>query len=263
MEGFEAAVLGAVQGITEFLPVSSTAHLMIVSWLFSWEDAGLETAVWLHAGTLASVLFCFRDDWVAIARELLRSSVKGTPPSHEARMGIGLIITVLPSVAAGLMFEQIVATALRQPPAVVAGLVAGSVLLMVADRNPRQTKHLGNISILHCVVLGIAQSVALVPGISRSGASIAGGMFLGYTREESAKFALMMGVPAIGAAIARVVWNGGLTLPDGYAAAGAAVAATVGFFAIKFLMGFARRGSYTLFIIYRLAVAGVLLAVFY
>ena len=255
MEKTEIAVLGTVQGITEFFPVSSTAHMMMVSWLFSWEDAGLRTAVWLHAGTLASILFCFRKDWAAMARALVRSSVRGSLEGPEARLGAGLLVTVLPSVAAGLAFEHVVAGVLRQPAAVVAGLVAGSAALFLADKTRGGKKRLHGVSIRDCLIVGVAQAVALVPGISRAGASIAGGMFLGYTREESAKFALMMGVPAIGAAIGRTVWNSGLALPDGGEAAGAVIAAAAGVFAIRFLMGLARRGSYTPFVAYRMAVA--------
>ncbi|MCY3973742.1 MAG: undecaprenyl-diphosphate phosphatase [Candidatus Dadabacteria bacterium] len=262
MEKIEIAVLGIVQGITEFFPVSSTAHMMIVSWLFSWEDAGLRTAVWLHAGTLASILFCFRKDWMKVARGLARAGARGSLDSPEARMGAGLLVTVLPSVAAGLAFEHLVAGALRQPQAVVAGLVAGSAALFLADRKPREGKRLRDVSIRDCLVIGVAQAFALAPGVSRAGASISGGMFLGYTREESAKFAFMMGVPAIGAAIGRTAWNNGFALPDGGDAAGAVIAAAAGVFAVRFLMRFARRGGYMPFVAYRMAVALALLAFF-
>ncbi len=263
MEKFEIAFLGAAQGVTEFFPVSSTAHIMIFAWLFSWKDGGLDLAVWLHAGTLLAIFICFRKDWALIVRALYRSSVSGSVKSAEARMGAGLLITALPAVAAGFLFEYAIAGILRQPLVVSGGLIAGSAALFIADAGKEGTKRLSGVSIKDCVFFGIAQSFALVPGVSRAGASIAGGMFLGYRREDSAKFAFMMGVPAICAAIAHRVWRNGFTLPlDGEVIAGAAAATVTGIFAIRFLLSFARRGSYTPFVIYRLAVAAVLIFVF-
>lgn len=252
----ETAFQGAVQGITEFLPVSSTAHLMIFSWLLSFEDGGLGLAVWLHAGTLAAVFICFRKEWAGIARGLLRGSAGGP----EAKMGAGLLVTALPAVAGGLVFEQAVSGMLRQPLAVAGGLLFGSAALFVADRKTGNTKNLRRLSVRDCVLLGVAQSFALAPGVSRSGASIAGGMLLGYTREDSAKIALMMGVPAVAAAIAHRVWRDGFSFPNpDELALGAATAALSGIVAIRFLMSVAKRGSYTPFVAYRVAVAGALI----
>lgn len=267
MEKIEIAALGAVQGITEFLPVSSTAHLMIVSWLFAWPDAGLDTAVWLHAGTLIAIFACFRRDWLRLLRGVFRSLKNRSFDSPEAKMGAGLAVTVIPAVAGGLLFEDIVSGALRSPLAVAGGLFAGSIALFWADRKPGKTKRLSDLTVRDCVIFGLAQSFALAPGVSRAGASIAGGMFLGYTREDSAKFAFMMGVPAISAAIAHRIGTDGFALPQGFSdgggtVVGIATAAVSGAVAMRFLINFARRGSYTPFVIYRTAVALAIIFVF-
>ncbi len=261
MERFETAALGVVQGITEFLPVSSTAHLMIFSWLLSWKDGGLDLAVWLHAGTLIAIFVCFRKDWTELARGIYRSLADGSFETAEAKMGTGLLITVAPAAVCGFVFEYAIAGVLRQPLAVAGGLLLGSAALFIADRRPVKTKRLDELSLRDCLLFGVAQSFALAPGVSRAGASIAGGMFLGYTREDSAKFALMMGVPAIGAAIVHRVGKNGFSFPaPDEAALGVATAAVAGIFAIRFLMNIARRGSYTPFVIYRIAVAVALIA---
>lgn len=263
MENRQTAALGLTQGITEFLPVSSTAHLMVFSWLLSWRDGGLDLAVWLHFGTLIAILFCFRKQWAAVAGALLRSVRSGSFESADAKMGAGLAITVLPAVVCGFVFETAVAGALRHPVAVAGGLLAGSAALFAADRKKGKTKRLAGLSIRDCVFFGVAQSFALAPGVSRSGISIAGGMFLGYTREDSAKFAFMMGVPAIGAAIARTVWKNGLALPDESGFFAGTVAATLtGVVAIRFLLRFVRKRSFTPFVIYRVALAALILVLF-
>ncbi len=260
MGRFEMAFLGVVQGITEFLPISSTAHLMIFSWLLSWKDGGLDLAVWLHSGTLIAIFIYFRKDWISIARGLYRSSGTGAFASPEAKIGAGLLITVLPTVVCGFAFEYAVAGMMRQPLAVAGGLLFGSAALFIADTTKGKAKRLEQISLRDCVFFGVAQSFALAPGVSRSGASITGGMLLGYTREDSAKFSLMMGVPAISAAIVHRVNKTGFSFPDAdEIALGAAAATLTGIFAIRFLMDIARRGSYMPFVIYRVAVAGVLI----
>ncbi len=264
MEKFETAVLGVVQGITEFLPISSTAHLMIFSWLLSWRDAGLDLAVWLHSGTLLAIIVYFRKDWAAIAAALYRSCLSGSFEDSGAKMGAGLVITTLPVIVFGVFFENVVAVALRHPLAVGWGLLAGSAVLFIADRKSGKTKHLSELSLKDCLLFGVAQSFALVPGVSRSGISIAGGMFLGYTREDSAKFAFMMGMPAIVAAIAHTVWKNGMQFHyDGDNITGILTAAATGFLAIRFLLNFARKKSYTPFVIYRIAIAALLFFMFF
>lgn len=260
MARFETAVLGIVQGTTEFLPVSSTAHLMIFSWLLSWKDGGLGLAVWLHAGTLTAILVFFRKDWADLSRGLYRSLQNRSFANPEAKMGAGLLITVVPAAVCGFVFEDAVSGVLRQPLPVAGGLLIGSAAIFIADRSPGKTKRISDLSLRDCVFFGAAQSFALVPGVSRSGASITGGMFLGYTREDSAKFAFMMGVPAISAAIVRTAAKSGLSLHNaGEIALGVATAAVSGIVAIKFLMDISKRGSYTPFVIYRVAVAVALI----
>ncbi|WP_462137520.1 undecaprenyl-diphosphate phosphatase [Candidatus Mycalebacterium sp.] len=263
MENRHTAILGVVQGITEVLPVSSTAHLMIFSWLLSWRDGGLDLAVWLHFGTLISILFCFRKEWAAIAGALLRSARSGSFESADAKMGVGLAITILPAAAVGFVFEAAVAGALRHPAVVAGALLVGSAVLFAADRKKGKTKRLASLSIKDCVFFGVAQSFALVPGVSRSGVSIAGGMFLGYTREDAAKFAFMMGVPVIGAAIARTVWKNGFVIPnESEFLAGTIAAALTGVVSIRFLLRFVRNRSYAPFVIYRVALAALILVFF-
>lgn len=223
MEWLQAVILGLVQGITEFLPISSTAHLRILPELFGWEEPGASfTAVTQLGSGVAIVLFFARDiaritsAWTrSLAnREVLRSD-ELVPIDHggrigrhrrrtwdpaDARLGWFVIIGTIPIVIAGVLLDDLVRTEFRSLWVVGATFVVLGIVLWIADRTGRRSLDIRGLTLKHAVTIGIAQMAALVPGVSRSGATISMALFLGYEREAAARFALLLAIPAVVAA---------------------------------------------------------------
>ena len=265
MDVLEAIVLGVVQGITEFLPISSTGHLILVPWFLGWEAQGLAFDVALHIGTLFAVLWYFRKDWIAFARAGMRL-VQGHRNEPDARM-VGLIVAAtIPGALAGLLAEDLVETYLRSPLVVAFTLIALALVLIAAERNGRREKHLDGISWRDALVVGLAQALAIVPGVSRSGVTITAGLFRGMHRETAAHFSFFLSAPIIAGAGTKKVFD---LLSDGVTddqivmlGIGILTSAVVGYLAIGFLLRFlAKHTTYT-FIYYRIALGIVVLLAF-
>ncbi|MEM7008372.1 MAG: undecaprenyl-diphosphate phosphatase [Thermodesulfobacteriota bacterium] len=264
MDLLQSIILGAVQGITEFFPVSSTAHLVIFPWLFSWKDEGLAFNVALHMGSLVAIIYYFWRDWMLIIREFIQSvsnwSFDGRP---NGRTGLYLIIATIPGALAGVLFENYAAGILRDPLSVAFMLSFFGVVLYFSDRFSKKTKTVREMSMIDCIIIGISQAFAIIPGVSRSGITITGGMFRNLNREEAAKFSFLLGAPLIaGAGVfesRHLEPQAVLSLPF---IAGVAASAVFAFLAIKYLLKFVRKSSYTVFVVYRLALA-VLIAFLY
>ena len=265
MDVFEAIVLGVVQGITEFLPISSTGHLILVPWFLGWEAQGLAFDVALHIGTLFAVLWYFRKDWIAFARAGIRL-VQGHRNEPDARM-VGLIVAAtIPGALAGLLAEDFVDTYLRSPLVVAFTLIALALVLIAAERNGRREKRLDGISWRDALVVGLAQALAIVPGVSRSGVTITAALFRGMHRDAAAHFSFFLSAPIIAGAGAKKVFD---LLSDGVAGdqmvmlgIGILTSAVVGYLAIGFLLRFlAKHTTYT-FIYYRIALGIVVLLAF-
>ena len=259
MDPIQGALLGAVQGITEPLPISSSAHLILVPWLLSWPEHSLTFDVALHMGTLAALLLVFWRDWLNLALAWLPGGA-----AIERRLGLGLVAGTVPAALIGLLFEDVIETSLRSPPLIAIGMLIASAFIFAADRLGRRTLTEEALSIPRALLIGLAQALALMPGVSRSGATISAGRALGLTREAAARYAFLLATPiTAGAGVFKLtdLLETGIP-PDEIAAfaTGITVSFVVGLFAIRFLLRYLRRYSLTAFVIYRVALALLVLA---
>ncbi|MBI3987351.1 MAG: undecaprenyl-diphosphatase UppP [Lentisphaerae bacterium] len=260
----QAMVLGMVQGLGEFLPISSSAHLVIVPWLFGWDDPGLGFDVMLHWGTLAAVLVYFRRDVLLLARGLWRSLFRSTRDwrnDPHQRMVWLLAIASVPGAVIGKLFETQVETTFRAPTLIAAVLVGFGLILMVADRYGRRQKQLGAIRWWDALLIGCSQALAVIPGVSRSGSTIAAALGLGFRREDAARFSFLMSIPIIfGAGLVKI---GHVLDGADYAAlaAGFIVSAVFGFLSIKYLLRYIAGHDFRLFVWYRFAFAALIATV--
>jgi undecaprenyl-diphosphatase len=257
-------LLGAVQGLTEFLPVSSSAHLILVRQLLGWDAdrLGLSFDVACHVGTLVAVLVYFRHDLWAMARavpDVFRADATG--PGRFARM---VAIGTIPVVIVGVLWASAIESSMRTPLVAATMLALGAVGFFIVERVGTRVRDESTVGVRDSLAIGCAQAAALVPGVSRSGATITVGMFLGLTREAAARFSFLLGVPAIVAAAAHA----GLDLvKTGFGPGGASiflvgisVSAVVGYAAIGSLLRYLSRHSLAAFAWYRLIVAGLVVA---
>jgi len=256
----EAIILGIVQGLTEFLPISSSGHLILAQWATGWKGElinNLTFDVALHFGTLTAVLWYFWRDWLKFGKATLRV-IQGNAMEYEAKLVWYICLATVPAVIVGLTLERSVETAFRNPLLVAGALVFGSLLMWLADRYSSRQRYLGNMTLGHALVVGCAQAVALIPGISRSGITISAAMAAGYRREDSARFSFLLSTPVIAGAALHKVHH--VTF-QGHAAWGCILgtlsSALVGYLAIRFLIRYLERHSLNIFVWYRLALAAV------
>jgi undecaprenyl-diphosphatase len=262
----QAIVLGAVQGLTEFLPISSSAHLVLVPWLLGWSDPGLTFDVALHLGTLAAILAYFWRDIgrmvVALARGL---AIRKPLAEPDARLGLLIAAGSIPGAVAGYLGDKPIeayfhrAEAERSALAVIAlVLILMGLLLGLAELVARHRRELEDLRLRDAVVIGTAQMLALIPGVSRSGSTLTAGLFLELRRETAARFSFLLALPiTFGAALKQALdlWQGGgIGTGDRAAfAVGVLVAGLVGFACIAFLLRYLRHNSTLVFTIYRVA----------
>lgn len=264
----QAAILGLVQGLTEFLPVSSSAHLILVPRLAGWNDPFLNSAsfdVMLHMGTLLALLIYFWRDLVSLLGAWL-ASIRERSIGNDPRRRLAwlLVISTIPGAVLGALGESFFDTFFRQHSLIwIAALLAvGALLLAVAERAGRHNRRLADLRVPDAVGIGAAQAFALFPGISRSGITIAAALFVGLERQAAARFSFLMATPIIaGAGIlkSRELFSGGLQAANvAPLLAGLISAAVAGLVAVAFLLAYLRRQSTALFIGYRLVLAAVL-----
>jgi undecaprenyl-diphosphatase len=248
-----AALLGVVQGLTEFLPVSSHAHLVIGQRILGADPArfGLPFDVAVHIGTLAAVLIYFAGTWIHLLRGLF---------AGRWRLPMLLALGTIPAVIAGLALED-AETSLRQVPMIVITLLIGSIVFLIVERIATQRRDMADIRGSDAVLVGIAQAIALFPGISRSGITISAGLWLGLARVDATRFSFLLSAPVIAGAAAKTLLGEGaaemLTHPD-IVVVGVVTSFASGIAAIAFLMRFLRTRSLAWFVPYRLALAGLL-----
>jgi len=255
----EAIILGIIQGLTEFLPISSSGHLILVEWATGWQGElinNLTFDVALHAGTLIAVLWYFWRDWLRFGAATLRMA-RGNSPEHEARLVWYIVLSTVPAAVIGLRYEHVVETAFRNPLLVAAALVAGSLVIWLADHYAAHTRRLADLTFGHAFFVGLAQALALIPGISRSGITISAGLAAGYRREDAARFSFLLSTPVIaGAAVFKLKH---ISLHSNDAVIGFVLgtisSAIVGYLAIRFLIRYLERHSMDIFVWYRLAIA--------
>jgi undecaprenyl-diphosphatase len=262
----QAIVLGLVQGLTEFLPVSSSGHLIVVPRLLGWDDPFIDSlafSVMLHVATLLALLLYFQADWrrlIPAGLAAIRDRSLGGDP--DRRLAWLLAFATIPAVIAGVLLNDAIETIFREPRLVAITLVVGGVLLWLADRLGSHTKGLDRVSFPVALGIGAAQAVALVPGISRSGISIAAGLFAGLDRPAAARFAFLMATPiTAGAGLWElrklVTGEAGVDLPLVPLFAGMLTALVAGLAAIAVMLRFLRSHGMGVFVAYRIALAAL------
>jgi undecaprenyl-diphosphatase len=271
MELLEAIVLAVVQGLTEFLPISSTAHLRIVPALLGWGDPGAAFSAVIQIGTLAAVLSYFWRDVLRILTAMLADLRRGKlATTHDAMLGWMIAVGTVPIVVCGLLFKDTIETTLRSLYVMCAALAGVAVILAIAELVQRRRvaegrpgREVGELTWRDAIVVGLAQATALVPGTSRSGATICGGLASGLSREAAARFSFLLSIPSIAAAGLYQLVSAREEL---FASQGQVlnlvvallVSAAVGYATIPWLLGFLRTHSTFVFIVYRLVLAAVI-----
>jgi undecaprenyl-diphosphatase len=262
----QALVMGVVQGLTEFLPVSSSGHLIIVPYLFGWTDpfiTSLAFSVMLHMATLLALLIYFRADWLRlIPAGLAAIRDRSLQDDPDRRLAWLLVVATIPAVIAGIALNDIIESRVREAQLVAVMLIIGAGILWIADRTSTRSKDVAEVTFPAALGIGVAQAFALIPGISRAGISISAGLFLGLTREAAARFSFLMATPVIaGAGIweARKLLTGeaGVAVAAGPLVIGLVAALVSGLFAISALLRFLRSNSMTVFVVYRIALAAL------
>lgn len=263
MDLLRSVLLGIVQGLTEFLPISSSAHLAIVPQLLGWEDPGAAYTAVVQIGTeLAVVLYFWRDIWTIGSGWVKGLFSAEARRESEWRMGWFIIIGSTPIVILGLLLEDLIDSEFRNLWFIGAMLIGMGLVLGLAEKLGRKTKPIADLSTRDAILLGFAQSCALVPGVSRSGATISMGLFLGYERQAATRYAFLLAIPAVvGAGVYKLK-----DIPGGENAygtvptlVGTAVSFVVGLAVIHWLLKYVSNHSYKPFVIYRVALGSLVL----
>jgi len=258
----QALILGLIQGLSEFLPVSSSAHLALAPWLFHWPDPGLAFDVALHVGTLVAVLSFFRAQWISLIVAAKNIVVHRRVETEEERRVIFLIVATIPGAIAGLALEKYAESAFRDPRLIACVLIVMGVVLWVVDRVAAQERPLASMRWTDALLIGLAQMFAILPGVSRSGSTITAGRALRLTREGAAVFSFLMSMPIIAAAsilkVPQVLRTEGISPP---LLVGVLASAASGWLAIAILLRFVVRRSYGVFAAYRVVVGLIVLAI--
>jgi undecaprenyl-diphosphatase len=254
----QALALGILQGLGEFLPISSSGHLIVLPWLVGWADHGLAFDVALHLGTLGAVLYAYGRDWVRIVTAGLRLPVPGGGEA-DGRLLWLLALASVPGGIAGLAFGDAAETTFRSPALVATTMAVVGTILLAADRRAGAGGEGRRVTVQDALLIGTAQALAIIPGVSRSGATISMALFLGYRREEAARFSFLLATPITAAAAAykvpALVANAGGQL--GVIVIGMVAAGVVGFACIRGLLSYVRTRDYRPFVYYRWAFAAV------
>jgi undecaprenyl-diphosphatase len=268
LSNWQALALGIVQGLTELLPISSSGHLILVPWLAEWEylkaheDFNQTFDVALHVGTLVAVVAYFRRDLVRLASAWLTSVRRRRIVAPDERIAWFVVVATIPAAVAGALAEELIAEHLGEPWQIALFLAVFGVVLWLADRR-EPTRRMSDLGLGTAVAVGLAQALALAPGVSRSGITISAGRFLGLDRDSAARFSFLLLVPVV---FGASVWKGVTEvvlgdLPPGSAGpflVGMIAAAVSGLAAIWALLGYVRRHDYTVFVLYRLVAALVI-----
>jgi undecaprenyl-diphosphatase len=265
----QALVLGIVQGLTELLPISSSGHLILVPWAADWtyleeNDRFNQTFdVALHLGTVVAVAAYFWSELVALVRSFVGSIARRRIESSDERIAWFVVVATIPAGVVGLLGEDWIADHLGEPWQILILLAAGALLLLWADRSP-QTRAMGDLGLRHAVVMGLAQALALAPGVSRSGITITAGRFMNLDRDSAARFSFYLLLPTVlGALVLKGVGDVLLgDLPNGWSGpflVGTLAALGSGLLAIEWLLGYVRRHTYGVFVVYRLILAVLIL----
>lgn len=278
MEIIQAIILGIVQGLTEYIPISSSAHLIIIPWLFNWTDPAITSLsfdVALHLGTLVAVLWFFARDWVRLIRawfvSIKERKIAGDP---DRRLAWFIVLGCIPGGIAGVLAESKIDQWFHQPNTPIsknAILVLAIIILLlafallIAEKSAKHTRSMEGLTFKDVVIIGLSQALAVFPGVSRSGSTITAGLALGLKREDAARFSFLLGAPIIAGAGAKSLID---LIQAGFTGnelilfpIGIVVAAITGYFCIKYLLTYLQKHSTDIFVYYRWALAGLIVLV--
>lgn len=263
MNLFEAVILGIVQGLTEFLPISSTAHLRIIPAFVGWDDPGAAFTAVTQIGTLIAVFVYFAKDIVSLSTAWWKSTIVLRPfETQDSRMAWWILFGTIPIGVLGLLFKDFIETDFRSLSVIAYSLIALALLLAAAEKVGKRKRRLETMTVLDTQLIGLAQAVALIPGASRSGTTITAGLFLNLNREDAARFSFLLSIPAITLSGLYQLYK----LRDGLAGefgiallVAVVVSGIVGYLSIGFLLRYLRSHSTWLFIIYRIALGVIIL----
>ncbi|HEX7456760.1 MAG TPA: undecaprenyl-diphosphatase UppP [Candidatus Nanoarchaeia archaeon] len=267
IEILQAAILGVVQGLTEFLPISSSGHLIIFPKIFGWAGAldSLEFDVALHVGTTIAVIWFFWADWVRIISSFIKNLGKGIKTDFDSKLFLMILVGSIPAAIVGFGFKDFIESKTREPLLVATTLLAFALVLFAVDRIGSKKREFRRIDWPEAIFVGIAQAISLIPGVSRSGVTISAGLARGLDRQAAARFSFLLSTPVIlGAAILsttdlfRSSSQGNLIV----IMVGTIAAAVSGWLAIKFLLKYVATNNFNIFVWYRIALAVFLVFLF-
>ena len=258
---FQSFVLGSLQGLAEFLPISSSAHLSLAPWAFGWSAPGLAFDVALHVGTLVALLWYFRAEWVALGRAAFAIAVRRRVETEQERRALFLALATVPGALAGLLLEKQAETVFRTPALTGLALIVMGAVLWIVDASAARIRALPAMRWRDALLVGCAQAFALIPGVSRSGATITAARALRFDRPSATVFSFLMSMPIIAAAAAlkvpKALADSGVTAP---LLVGVATAALSSWLAIAVLLRFVQRRGFAVFALYRFALGAAVLA---
>jgi undecaprenyl-diphosphatase len=250
----QSIILGVIQGLTEFLPVSSSAHLIVVPWLLRWPDRGLAFDVALHLGTLVALLAYYWRDWLDLGLSLF------TGNSIARRMLALVAVASVPGAVIGVMLEKFAESKFRAPLLVGIDIALLGIVLWLSDKYGNRRRRIADLSYTDALLIGLAQAAAIIPGVSRSGATISAARMMGISREESANFSFLMATPIIAGAGMLELHKALAVAAHREVATGFIASAVFGFAAIGFVLRYVRTHSYRPFAIYRLILGAAVVA---
>ena len=256
MSSFQAIMMGIIQGLGEFLPISSSGHLVLAPWLFDWEVPGLTFDVALHMGTLAAVLLYFWKDWM----ELFKAALTGHN-KEKRKIFWFLVLASIPAAIVGLSLNDIIENVLRSPLVVGVMLIVFAILLYLADQK-KEIRRLDSMTLGDALIIGTAQALALVPGVSRAGITMTAARWFSFSREEAARFSFLLSTPVILGAGVLELSNVNFAEISFPFILGVLVSGIVGILCISLLLKFLRTFSFKIFVIYRILL-GTLIIVLY
>jgi undecaprenyl-diphosphatase len=274
MSLFHAVVLAVVQGLTEFLPVSSSAHLILIPWLLHWPDGGMAFDVALHAGTLFAVILYFLGTWVSLTLNGLGIRYPAAATEQQFRLNQRLfwflVAGTIPGAVVGFLFEGFIDRTLRNPALIACALIALGLVMAAADSISRLDRHMEQVTLNDSLIVGSAQALALFPGVSRSGITIVAGLWRNMTRETAARFSFLLATPLIAGAalkevpeLLRLRHTGAIDISLSTIFISIAVSAIVGYAVIAFFLRYLQTRTLKIFVVYRIAFGIVVLLVWF
>ena len=253
---YQAIVLAIVQALTEFLPISSTAHLALVPWLLKWQDPGLTFDIALHAGTLIAVLVYFWREWLIMLGTLVGRKLANPDQGYDRKLFGYLVLATFPAGLAGWFFEDAIKHQLRSPFVMASALIVVALVMLVGEKLSSHRRSMSEVTLLDAMLVGVAQAIALVPGVSRSGITMTAGLLRGMTRPTAARFSFLLSTPIIaGAALKEGIDVLRTGLPDDMMmpfVVGTLVAGFFGYLVIAGLLRYLATNTFKIFIVYRL-----------